>query len=95
MQHVQQNPMGRFGQPALAGMVAQQRQGDIARAAERRRQVAAALAGRGNGRPTRAMRRLRTSTLLARLAGARPAMARALHGRQVTTHTSSTAACCA
>ncbi len=94
MQHVQQNPMGRFGQPALAGMVAQQRQGDIARAAERRRQVAAALAGRGDGRPTRAVR-LRTSTLLARLAGARPAMARALHGRQVTTHTSSTAACCA
>ncbi len=93
MQRVQQNPMGRFGQPALAGMVAQQRQGDIARAAERRRQVAAALAGRVDGRPTRAGR-LRT-TLMARVAGARPAIARALHGRQVTTHTSSTAVCCA
>ena len=94
MQDLQQHSLGRYGQPSLAAMLAQQHQDDVARAAEQRRVVDTALAtSLDNG--TRGERARSLDALRTRLAAVRPAIQRALRHQTVASHTSSTAACCA
>lgn len=95
MQDLQQHNPDRYGQPSLAAMLAQQRQGDVARAAEQHRVVAVARAGSlDNSKTTRVARARALDALQTRLAAARPAIGRALH-RAVVSQTSTAAACCA
>ena len=66
----------RYGQPTLTGMLARQRQDDVARAAERRRVAAVA-------RTTPPPRRV----LLERIASLRPTLARAVVTRAARART--------
>jgi hypothetical protein len=86
MQDFQQHTPGRYSQPSLAGMLAQQRQADIARAAEHRRVATIALIHRLGtgvvpvvGTGTSWARTLHA--LQNRLEAVRPAIARALDAR--------------
>ena len=96
MQDLQQHSLGRYGQPSLAAMLAQQHLDDVARVAEQRRVVDTALAtSLDNGKTTRPVRARSLDALRNRLAAVRPAIQRALRHRAVASHTSSTVACCA
>lgn len=96
MQDLQQHTLGRYGQPSLAAMLAQQHLDDVARAAEQRRVVDIALArSLGNDKPTRGSRARTLDLLQNPLAAVRPAIARALRHRAVASHTGTTVACCA
>ena len=92
MQNLQQHTLGRFSQPTLTGLLAQQRQADIARTAERRRLVAITLASSVDTAP-----RTRTlHSLQHRLAAARPAITQTLHTRPRTADgPSANVVCCA
>ena len=96
MQNRQQHTLGRHSQPSLAGMLAQQHQDEIARVVEQRRKVDVALAGSAdNGSATRVTRARAFDAVQTRLAVVRPAIARAIRLRPVTSHASATVACCA
>ena len=96
MQDLQQHTLGRYGQLSLAGMLAQQHQDEIARAAEQRRVVARGLASSvENGNATQVTWARTFDGLQTRLAAARPAIARVLRHSPVTPHTSAAVACCA
>ena len=72
-----QHTLGRFSQPTLTGLLAQQRQVDIARTAEHRRLVASTLASSADTAPrTRTLHGLQN-----RLAAVRSAITQALHTR--------------
>jgi orotidine-5'-phosphate decarboxylase len=99
---------GQFSQPTLAGMLAAQRQADIAKDAEQGRVVALALATGISARPApdatlvspgvRALGHLQRRFATARLAVARtvdnPGV-RALHARTSPAHATSSVVCCA
>ena len=96
MQDLQQHTLGRYSQPSLAAILAQQHQDDIARAAEQRRVVTIALArSLDNGHPTRVEWARTFNALQTRPAAVRPAIECALRHRAVTSHPSTAVACCA
>ena len=100
MQHLQQD-LGRHSQPTLAGMLAQQRDADVARAAEHRRLATIALTNsHDTTRRDGASRAGRLHGLQTRLAAARTAIAHALDTRTAAAlgsrnSSTGTAACCA
>ena len=92
MQNLQQHTLGRFSQPTLSGLLARQRQADIARTAEHRRLVALASSSVDAAAP--ASRTLHS--LQSRLAAVRPAITQGLNIRTRTADGPSVhVACCA
>ena len=93
MQNLQQHTLGRFSQPTLTGLLARQRQADIARTAEHRRLVTLALASSVD---TADPRTRTLHSLQSRLAAVRPAITQGLNIRTRTADGPSVhVACCA